>query len=104
MTPSEKKQANKTDIRDVLVEFSKKKDLLESLCRRTKDLIEVILGDAGIRYQSIQTRVKSSKKLEEKYLDPKKNYCQLRDITDQAGIRVITYYEDDVDRGSQGNQ
>jgi hypothetical protein len=28
---------------------------------------------------------------------PKKNYRQLDDITDQAGLRIITYYEDEVD-------
>ena len=36
-------------------------------------------------------------KLEKKYLDPTKNYQELNDITDLAGLRVITYYEDEVD-------
>jgi ppGpp synthetase/RelA/SpoT-type nucleotidyltranferase len=42
--------------------------------------------------------VKSSQKLQEKYLDPKKDYRKLGEITDQAGLRIITYYEDEVDR------
>src|SRR5208283_4690096 len=64
----------------------------------TKDLIEACLQDEGIRYQSVQARVKGRKKLEAKYLDPKKDYRKLDEITDQAGLRVITYYEDDVHR------
>ena len=51
-----------------------------------------------MRYQSIQARVKKRKKLREKYLDTQKNYTCLDDITDQAALRVITYYEDEVDR------
>jgi hypothetical protein len=60
--------------------------------------IEASLDDAGIQYQSVQIRVKSKKKLKEKYLDPTKKYEKLDDITDLAGLRVITYYEDEVDR------
>ena len=89
---------SKTDVKDVLTEFVQKKPLLEELCKRSKDLVEVSLKHAKIRYQSVQARVKDPKKLEEKYLDPKKDYSKLDDITDQAGLRIITYYEDDVDR------
>jgi len=42
--------------------------------------------------------VKTRKKLRAKYLDPKKNYRRLDNITDLAALRVITYYEDEVDR------
>lgn len=51
-----------------------------------------------MRYQAVQARVKSKDKLRQKYVDPQKNYRCLEDITDQAGLRVITYYEDEVDR------
>ncbi len=88
----------KADIEAVLAEFDAKEDMLAAFCARTKSLIEASLQDANIRYQSVQFRVKTKKKLETKYLDPKKNYKALSDITDLAGLRVITYYEDDVDR------
>jgi len=45
--------------------------------------------------------VKTKAKLEKKYLDPTKNYSQLDDITDLAGLRVITYYEDELDLVAQ---
>jgi ppGpp synthetase/RelA/SpoT-type nucleotidyltranferase len=46
----------------------------------------------------VQARVKTRKKLRSKYLDPEKNYTCLDDITDLAGLRVITYYEDEIDK------
>jgi putative GTP pyrophosphokinase len=87
-----------TGIDKVLAEFEAKEDILVAFCARTKSLIEASLQDANIRYQSVQTRVKTKKKLCEKYLDPTKNYEQLDDITDLAGLRVITYYEDEIDQ------
>src|SRR5260370_11120562 len=88
----------KADIAACLAGFEAKEDMLAAFCGRTKSLIEASLEEANIRYQSVQFRVKTKKKLETKYLDPKKNYKALSDITDLAGLRVITYYEDDVDR------
>jgi putative GTP pyrophosphokinase len=85
-------------VENVLSEFDARKNMLESFCIKTKSLIEDSLLDAGFRYQSVQARVKKSDKLRYKYLDEKKNYSKLDDITDQAAIRVITYYEDEVDR------
>jgi putative GTP pyrophosphokinase len=80
-----------------LAEFDGKKDLLATFCAKTKGLIEELLDNGEIRYQSVQARVKSRKKLEEKYSDPKKKYRRLDDITDLAALRIITYYEDEVD-------
>ena len=83
-------------VEEVLAEFDGKRETLSSLCAKTKGLIEVILQDAGIQYQSVQARVKTPNKLRSKYLDPEKQYRSLKD--NLAGLRVITYYEDDVDR------
>ncbi len=86
------------DVERVLQEFDRKKDDLVTLAQKTKSLIEEILNDGAVQFQSIQTRVKSRDKLKEKYLDPRKDYRRLEDITDQVGIRIITYYEDEIDR------
>src|ERR1035441_7541149 len=88
----------KASIDEFLEEFNAKEPVLEALCTRSKSLIEAILQDAGILYQSIQFRVKSVEKLKNKFLNPQKNYKQLEDITDLAGLRIITYYEGDIDR------
>jgi len=88
----------KVELARVLAEFTAKEDLLAAFCAKTKSLIEVCLDDARISYQSVQARVKSKKKLIIKYKDPRKDYRNLNDITDLVGLRIITYYEDDVDR------
>ncbi len=97
MTNSEKTRKREL-VDDVLAEFTKKRDVLEDLCTKTKSLIEDCLEAAQLRYQSVQSRIKRQDKLREKYLDPAKNYTTLDDITDQAALRVITYYEDEVDQ------
>lgn len=86
------------DVEDVLAEFDHMAPTLQSLCAKTKDLIEEFLQGSDVPFQSVQARVKNRKKLSEKYLNPEKQYKQLGDITDLAGLRVITYYPDEVDR------
>src|ERR1700723_2210435 len=86
------------DVDDVLVEFDRRAPALRSLCETTKDLIQEFLQNSYVPFQSVQARVKNRKKLREKYLDPDKGYKQLDEITDLAGLRVITYYPDEVDR------
>jgi len=85
-------------VENVLAEFDAREDMLNELCTRTKSLIEDCLQDAQLRHQPIQARVKKRDKLRTKYLDPQKDYRRLDDITDQAALRVITYYDDEVDR------
>jgi putative GTP pyrophosphokinase len=90
--------ADRQTTESVLKEFADRRTTLELLCAKTKALIEQCLDDAGVRYQSVQARVKTEKKLKSKYEDPTKGYAKLDDITDQAGLRVITYYEEEVDK------
>lgn len=85
-------------IDEILGEFDGKKETLAIFCSKTKILIEELLQDANIRYQSVQARVKDREKLKQKYLDPQKKYERLEDVTDQVALRVIVYYEDEVDR------
>ena len=98
MADSQKPVPPKAEVQDILDEFSRREDMLGAFCTKTKGLIEASLEDAQIRFQSVQARVKSKIKLKQKYSDPAKDYKSLDDITDLAGLRVITYYEDDVDR------
>jgi putative GTP pyrophosphokinase len=85
------------DIDSVLLEFEGRKDQLAQFCNKTRGLIEECLRDAGIRFQSVQSRVKDKNKLRNKFRDSSKRYTKLDDITDLAALRVITYYEDEVD-------
>ncbi|WP_182525063.1 DUF429 domain-containing protein [Nocardioides dongkuii] len=64
-------------------------------------LVTAVLDEAGINYLTVTGRAKSVASFAEKaarMVDGKPLYADpLRDITDQIGIRVITYVQSDVD-------
>jgi ppGpp synthetase/RelA/SpoT-type nucleotidyltranferase len=95
------RKENAAPVEKVLAEFEARKGNLTDFCSRTKGLIEACLKDEKIQFQFVQARVKGSEKLREKYLDPKKKYKRLDDITDLAALRIITYYDDEVDRAAK---
>ena len=69
----------------------------EAFTVRLHGLVEELLAGAGIPYVQIEHRAKSVESLLSKigsrsYGDP------LNEITDLAGVRIITYYHDDVAR------
>src|SRR5258706_1031820 len=98
MAGAEHQQQPKANVDQILLEFDSKKEALIAFAEKTSSLIQAFLEDAQIRYQSIQARVKDREKLKRKYLDETKNYMELNDVTDQVALRIITYYEDEVDR------
>lgn len=61
-------------------------------------LLGRVLQEQGIAIHSLTYRVKEPALLEEKLTRPGKNYEQLADVTDLLGLRIITYFADDVDR------
>ncbi|MDE4454227.1 GTP pyrophosphokinase [Psychrobacter sp. DAB_AL62B] len=81
----------------ILKEYDKKKGVLENLDRSLDTLINSLLKQKGIKAHQIQTRVKDRDSLEKKIL-AKQKYKSLDDITDVVGIRIITYFEDDVNK------
>lgn len=52
----------------------------------------------GLKVHSVSLRMKSIESLAQKLARPDKQYEDLWDVTDLAGVRVITYFEDAVDR------
>ncbi len=65
---------------------------------RCELLIRQILDRRGIRVHSVTCRAKESDKLMAKLLRPDKSYKRLADVTDLAGVRIITHLEDEVDQ------
>ena len=64
-----------------------------------KDLLSSILKTSQIVPHSITNREKSPSSLKEKILRETKNYEDpLSEITDLAGVRIITYFVEDVDK------
>lgn len=56
------------------------------------------LAEADLKVHSVTARVKDRASLARKLARPDRSYVELWDVTDLLGLRVITYFEDDVDR------
>ena len=88
---------NKTML-SILKEY---KDNLPQFLEQQKVVKSVLLEaceKAGINIANIESRVKTYESLEGKLRLKGEKYKSLADITDILGIRVITYYIDDVDK------
>jgi putative GTP pyrophosphokinase len=81
----------------VLAEFVRREPHFQALCSETKALIGRLLLAGGLKCHSVQSRVKTKEKLKSKYSDNSKGYSKLADMTDLVGLRIITYYDDEVD-------
>ena len=89
-------------VRRAVQAYAERQPALVHVGRSFTDLVTDVLDEAGINYLTVAGRTKSVTSFAEKagrttaegsllYPDP------LRDITDQVGIRVITYVASDVD-------
>lgn len=87
-----------TTYHPILKEFEIKESLYRDFTKTVAKLLKQVLADEGIPTYDLHVRVKGKNNLEEKVMRPGKFYKKLEDITDLAGLRVITYYADDVDR------
>ena len=68
--------------------------LLASCERLLSDLFRI----EKLRVVAVTGRVKERLSLSEKLSRPGKKYDELPDVTDLVGLRVVTFFEDDVDR------
>lgn len=81
-----------------VAEYTKIHPLYKEFAQTAKEMISIILQGAQVRYQSIEARAKeidefgkkAAKPLESDPTKPK-YYNPLTDITDMAGVRVITF-------------
>ncbi len=69
------------------------------LSEKTQELLSSILSSNGIVSHSITNREKDPEKLREKITIETKDYDNpLNQITDLAGVRIITYFPSDMDK------
>lgn len=61
-------------------------------------LIKELLIQNGLNFHKVESRTKDALKLDEKILRKNEKYSSLSEITDLIGIRIITYFEDEVDK------
>lgn len=81
----------------IMAEFKENHSLFHEFAERVENLASVFLRENHTRVHSISSRVKKAKSLEKKIEKNSGKYSCLADITDITGIRIITYFDDEVD-------
>ncbi|MGA2624624.1 MAG: hypothetical protein ABSF91_12270 [Bacteroidota bacterium] len=86
-------------VRDVILhEYDEKIHLYAAFTEKVKHLIVEILKEKDFHVHSVTSRVKERSSLAKKIERLDANYAKLADITDIAGIRITTYFSDEVDQ------
>ena len=81
----------------ILTEYDRDQELYRRFCASIERLLLELLGMSKIKFSDVTSRLKKRDEFEKKIRDSPK-YKSARDVTDIAGARVITYFEDDIDR------
>jgi len=88
----------KPELNALLLQWGREAPHWQELGAAVHALLGAALREAGVAVHSVNFRVKDPEHLKEKLGRPEKEYDALHDVTDLLGLRVITYFEDDVDR------
>ena len=87
-------------VRDAITEYAARRPALVGATERYLRLVTTLLDDAGINYLNVTARTKSVASFAEKAdrsVDGRRLYTDpLSELTDQIGLRVITFLRDDV--------
>lgn len=81
----------------ILEDFEAVRPELEALREQVVEQLQSLLQQAGIKIHSLSSRIKSSGSLAYKLGRPDRTYQSLTDITDLIGLRVTTYFEDNIE-------
>ncbi|MET7633876.1 hypothetical protein ABZU88_14435 [Streptomyces sp. NPDC005245] len=63
-----------------------------------ESLLRELIISRQIQFHYIRSRVKTKGSTVRKLANPTKNYTGISDLTDMLGVRIVTYFPDDVDR------
>jgi ppGpp synthetase/RelA/SpoT-type nucleotidyltranferase len=82
----------------LLEEYRKRLPLLEQLSQQVYGQLSEILHAQGIEISAVEHRVKTEPSLIGKLALKGDKYHTIDDVTDLVGLRIITFYTDDVDK------
>ncbi|VVE52913.1 GTP pyrophosphokinase YwaC [Pandoraea aquatica] len=85
----------------ILKEYDQKSALYAAYGQKLSELVQELLNDSKVAFHSVSFRKKERLSLSNKLNKPGATYERLSDITDICGLRVITYFEDDVKKVSK---
>jgi len=82
----------------ILQEYRDQRPFFEKRQATVPEQIRTVFAETGIVVASIESRIKSEESLAGKLELKGTKYATLKDITDIFGVRIITFYVDDVDK------
>lgn len=82
----------------ILSDYKLQRGLYEDCSVKLESLIIDLLKTKGVSIHQISKRIKQEMSLEGKLLKKEEKYISLSQITDIIGIRIIAYFEDEVDK------
>ncbi|MBO4692183.1 MAG: hypothetical protein J5604_05345 [Bacteroidales bacterium] len=82
----------------ILQEYKDNRPIIKEYEGKVLAILKQTLEEAGIHLASIESRIKTEDSLAGKLERKGNKYKSLADITDILGVRLITYYIDDVDK------
>ena len=82
----------------LLDEYRQKLPELERLSEQVYSQLREALHEQGVELNALEHRVKTEQSLAGKLERKGDKYHELTDITDLVGLRVVTFYTDDVDK------
>ncbi|MBF0138112.1 MAG: RelA/SpoT domain-containing protein [Magnetococcus sp. DMHC-1] len=84
-------------IEKILDQYEERRTIYADFMNRQMTLLQEFLQEHGPKTYDIAGRVKERESLRRKLLDPDSKITKLDDVTDLVGIRIITYFEDEVE-------
>ena len=85
----------------VLTQYDQQRKKYERFAREVEHQLRCILEEEGIVCNAITSRVKERDSLTQKIDVKSDKYKSLSEVTDIARIRIITYYDSDVERAAK---
>ncbi|EKO3407511.1 hypothetical protein R1U54_002871 [Vibrio fluvialis] len=82
---------------DIVKNFKDNRTKYLSLEQTSYSLLSNLIADEEVTLHSITSRTKTVSSLQGKVSRPTKNYSSIEDITDLVGVRITTYFSDDID-------
>lgn len=82
----------------IIDQYQERHNIYQNFAAEVEHQLKRILSEENISYNAITYRLKDEESLRGKIDRKNDKYSCLEDLTDIAGVRVITYYSDDVDR------
>ena len=82
----------------ILQEYQDNLPRFREVEQEVKDMLQKTFREAGLEVATVESRIKTYKSLAGKLALKGQKYKGLADITDILGLRIITFYIDDVDK------